>query len=367
MRFFLSGVFALCRKELRMILKDPRTRLILIMPIIVQSLLYGYAVSFDLNEVPFAVLDEDNSALSRDLVRRFDGSPTFLRAAEARNSADIAPLVDSGRILIALVIPADTERRVKAGLPAPVQIIADGRNALTGATASGYATAIVEAFAAEQSGRIEPVRVEIRALYNPNLETRATMLPGLIAALAMLQTILPAALSTAREKEQGTFDQLRITPLSPPALMLGKAVPPMLVGFAQSAMIFCVARYWFQIPFAGSLWTVFWVLLPLNMALAGMGLIISMLSRTMQQAMLLCFALIMPMMLLSGLMTPIRAMPELMQRLTLLNPLRFAVDAVRRVYLEGADLALVAPDLLGLTLLAVPALAVAALLFARRA
>jgi ABC-2 type transport system permease protein len=367
MRFFFAGMFALCRKELKMILKDPRSRMILVMPIIIQSLLFGYAVSFDLNDVPFAILDEDNSTLSRELARRFDASPTFQRAAELRNAADIAPLVDSGRVLIAVSIAADTERRVLAGLSAPIQIIADGRNALTGATAARYATSIVEGFAAEHSGREVPLRLEIRALHNPNLETRNTMLPGLIAALAMLQTILPAALSTAREREQGTFDQLCVTPLSPLAVMIGKALPPMLVGFAQSALIFCVARFWFQIPCAGSLWAISLVLLPLNMALAGLGLIVSVLSRNMQQAMLLCFALIMPIMLLSGLTTPIRAMPELMQRFTLLNPLRYAVDAVRRIYLEGADLSVLLPNLLGLTLIALPSLIIAAWLFRRRA
>ena len=153
MRFFFAGMFALCRKELKMILKDPRSRMILVMPIIIQSLLFGYAVSFDLNDVPFAILDEDNSTLSRELARRFDASPTFQRAAELRNAADIAPLVDSGRVLIAVSIAADTERRVLAGLSAPIQIIADGRNALTGATAARYATSIVEGFAAEHSGR----------------------------------------------------------------------------------------------------------------------------------------------------------------------------------------------------------------------
>ncbi len=369
MRFFLSEALALCRKELRMILKDPRSRMILIMPIIVQSLLFGYAVSFDLDEVPFAVLDEDNSELSRELARRFDASPAFRRAALVRNTADIAPLMDSGRVLLVLSIPADTERRARAGLPAPVQVIADGRNALTGATAAGYAESIVGSFAAGHAGPSEaaPLRLEVRALHNPNMETRNTMLPGLIAALAMLQTILPAALSTAREKEQGTFDQLRVTPLSPLAVMLGKAVPPMLVGFAQSALIFCVARFWFQIPCVGSIAAIFCVLLPLNMALSGLGLIVSVLSRNMQQAMLLCFALIMPIMLLSGLTTPIRAMPEFMQRLTLLNPLRYAVDAVRRIYLEGAELSLLLPELLGMTLIALPALAVAAWLFRRKA
>ena len=389
MRFFLIGFLALCRKELQMILKDPRSKFILIMPILMQSLLFGYAVSFDLTEVPFAVLDEDNSALSRELIRRFDGSPAFQRVALLRNAADITPLVDSGRVLIVISIPPQTERLVRAGLPAPIQVIADGRNALTGATASGYATGIIEAFAAEYDGsgstggngsfnsggrngngggsKIEPLRVEVRALYNPNLETRNTMLPGLVAALAMIQTILPAALATAREKEQGTFDQLCITPLSPMATMLGKAVPPMLVGFAQSALIFCVARFWFQIPCAGSLFALFCVLLPLNMALAGVGLVVSMLSRNMQQAMLLSFALIMPMMLLSGFSTPIRAMPEFMQWATLLNPLRFAVDAVRRIYLEGAGLVLVKWDLLALALLALPSLVVAAALFRRKA
>ncbi len=366
MKLFFHGVFALCRKELRMILKDPRSRLVLVMPIILQSLLFGYAVSFDLNDVPFAVLDEDNSSLSRDLARRFDASPVFQRAAAPPSATAIPGLLDNGEVLLVIHIAAGTGRRAEAGLPAPVQILADGRNALTGATAMGYAVGIVEAFAAERAPAPQTLRVISRALYNPNLETRFSILPGLIASLAMLQTVLHASLATAREKEQGTYDQLRITPLSPFALMLGKTLPPMLVGYAQSVLIFLVARFWFQIPCAGSTAAIAVVLLPMNLALAGLGLSISILSRNMQQAMLLCFAAIMPMMLLSGLMTPIRAMPEFMQYATMANPMRFAVDAIRRIYLEGAPLRLLSFDLVGLACLALPATCVSALLFRKR-
>ena len=180
-----------------------------------------------------------------------------------------------------------------------------------------------------------PLRVVSRAWYNPNLETRWNLMPGMIAALSMLQTLLLTALSVAREREQGTFDQLLVTPLRPPEIMIGKALPPVLIGLMQSTLVLLVTPLWFQVPMAGSLLTLYAGLRVLHLASVGIGLSISAVSASMQQAMLYTFVLIMPMMLLSGLTTPVSNMPALLQIATLANPLRFAIDLVQRVYLEG--------------------------------
>jgi ABC-2 type transport system permease protein len=208
--------------------------------------------------------------------------------------------------------------------------------------------------------------LETRAWFNPNLETRWNFMPALIATLSMLQTLLLTALSVAREREQGTFDQLLVTPLSPTEIMIGKAIPPMLIGLVQSTLVLLVTRFWFHIPMAGSLLTLYAGLAAFIIAGVGIGLSISALAANMQQAELYTFVLLMPMMLLSGLTTPVASMPRALQIATLVNPIRFGIDLVRRVYLEGASLATVLPDLVPLLLIAAVTLPTAAWLFRHR-
>jgi len=208
--------------------------------------------------------------------------------------------------------------------------------------------------------------VESRAWYNENLETRWLMIPSLIAALSMLQTLLLTALSVAREREQGTFDQLLVTPLRPGEIMVGKAVPPIAIGLVQSTLILLIALFWFRIPFAGSMLTLYTALLSFTIASVGIGLAISAYSANMQQAMLYAFVLLMPMMLLSGLAAPIANMPRVMQTLTLANPLRYGIEMMHRVYLEGAGLSVIASDLWPLLLMACTTLPCAAWLFRHR-
>jgi ABC-2 type transport system permease protein len=366
----LNRILILCRKELLAILKDPRGRIVLFGPIVLQTLLFGYAATFDLNLVPYAVLDRDRSGAARDLVAHVEGSGVFRRVLELDSVAELESAIDRKKALLALHIPADFARRLEAGEAAPVQAIVDGRNSNTAATAAGYLRALFESFNTKRSlERGEPgpaLRVEMRAWYNDNLETRWQMIPSLIAALSMLQTMMLTALSVAREREQGTFDQLLVTPLRPGEIMVGKAVPPIAIGLAQSTLIFLIALLWFRIPFAGSAATLYFALLVFTIASVGIGLAISASSANMQQAMLYTFVLLMPMMLLSGLTSSIANMPEIMQWATYANPLRYAIDFVQRVYLEGAGLALIVHDLWPLALIAAVTLPAAAWLFRHR-
>jgi ABC-2 type transport system permease protein len=191
-------------------------------------------------------------------------------------------------------------------------------------------------------------------------------MPALIAALSMLQTVLIAALSVAREREQGTFDQLLVTPFTPLQILVGKALPAILVGLVQSTIILLVIRFWFKIPMNGSAWLLYLGLVGFTVAAVGIGLSVSALSLNMQQAMLYTFMLIMPLMLLSGLLTPVRNMPKVLQIATYANPLRFGMDLVRRVYLEGAGLAEVGTDFVPMLLVAAVTLPLAAWLFRNR-
>jgi ABC-2 type transport system permease protein len=356
----------LWRKELLVILKDPANRIVLLAPVLMQSLLFGYAVTFDLNDAPYALLDQSHSESSQCLANRLDGSGIFHRVATLRAPRDIASVIDAEKALLVIQIPADFETRLTRGEPAPLQVILDGRNSTTaGAAAAGLAS-VVNDFNRERGLVQAPVSVVTRAWYNPNLETRWPLIPALIASLSMLQTLMLSALSVAREREQGTFDQLLVTPYSPMEIMLGKALPPILIGLVQASLVLLMALYWFRIPMAGSLPDFYGGLLVFMVSCVGLGLSISAVSLNMQQAMLYTFVLIMPIMLLSGLATPVRNMPEALQMATYINPLRFAIDLIQRIYLEGASLFEVAHDLLPMLVVASVTLPLSAWLFRNR-
>lgn len=366
----LLRILILCRKELLSIFKDPRSRIVLFAPIILQTLLFGYAATFDLNRVPFAVLDQDRSGASRDLIAALTGSGVFEQALELDSSAQIGEVIDRKRALVVVHIGQNFERNLVAGESPNVQIIMDGRNSNTANTASGYVNVILQRFnddwRLQHGGAAAPLSVDTRAWYNENLETRWYMIPSLVAALSMLQTLMLTGLSVAREREQGTFDQLLVTPLKPVEIMIGKAVPPIAIGLTQSTLILIIGLFWFGIPFAGSYLTLYAALLIFTIASVGIGLAISAYSANMQQAMLFSFVLLMPMMLLSGLASPVKNMPEILQTITLANPLRHAIEAVHRVYLEGAGFGTILNNMWPLAIIGSVTLPTAAWLFRHR-
>ena len=377
-RAALRRIANMCHKELLAVAKDPKTRAILFVPALVQSMLFGYAATFDLTDAPYVLLDQSRSAASTELVSRLEGSGVFRRVATLRNQQGMARAIETHQAMLAVQIGPRFEQQLYAGEAAPVQLILDGRNSNTAGSAAALAGQVVAGYnrdwarrhggggSGHSSGTGAAPSVESRAWYNPNLETRWNMLPGMVAALSMLQTLLLSALSVAREREQGSFDQLLVTPMSPLEIMAGKALAPVLIGLAQSTIILLVTALWFKVPLAGSLLTLYAGLGLFTLACVGIGLSISAVSLNMQQAMLYTFVLIMPMMLLSGLTTPVRNMPQLLQTLTLANPLRFAIDLVQRVYLEGVGLRVVAMDLLPMVVIAALTLPLAAWLFRNR-
>jgi ABC-2 type transport system permease protein len=366
----LFRIFALIHKEMLAIFKDPRSRLLLFAPPILQSLIFGYAATYDLNDVPYAVFNRDRSAASHELLARLDGSGVFRRVADLDRLSEARRYITERRALLVIQIGEDFERRLLSGLPADVQVIADGRGSNTAGTALGYVNRAVESF--NQDRRRErgepqmPIRVTSRAWYNPNLETRWHMVPALVGTLSLLQTLLLTGMSVAREREQGTFDQLLVTPFRPFEIMVGKAVPPMLVGIGQATLILLVAQLWFRIPFAGAFLTLYIGLIFFLLAAIGIGLLLSAIAATMQQAMLYSFMVMMPFALLSGLTTPIESMPDVLRHLTFLNPLRYAIEMTHRVYLEGAPLNLLLPQIWPLVVIAGLTLPIAAWMFRHR-
>ena len=366
----LQRILLLCRKELMLALKDRRSRMVLIVPAILQTLVFGYAATFDLDDVPYAVLDEDHSAASRELLAKVRGSPVFHEVAVLDSSRDIGPVIDRQAALLVLHFSRDFARQLQAGGRAALQIVADGRNANTANTAAGYVESIVADFNTEwrqaHGGAATVLQVQSRTWYNPNLQSRWSIIPGLIAALTMLQTLLLTALSVAREREHGTFDQLLVTPLGPFEIMAGKALPSVLIGLAQATAILLVSLLWFRIPLGGSVLTLYMGLVIFIIASVGMGLAISALAGSMQQAMLSTFVLLIPLMLMSGLIAPIPNMPHAMQYVTLLDPLRYAIELAQRVYLEGARSISILDDLWPLAAITAVTMPAAAWLFRHR-
>ncbi len=366
----LHRIAALVRKELLAILKDSRSRITLFVPPILQCLIFGYAATLDLSNVPYAVLDQDRTPASHELLARMDGSGVFRRIANLDSPADVVRIIDNRQALIVVQIGADFERRLQEGEAAPVQVVADGRNSNTAGTALGYFGAIVAGFNADWQtahGLAPPtVQPVVRAWYNANLETRWNMIPALIGTLSMMQTMMLTALSAAREREQGTFDQLLVTPLRPGEIIVGKAAPSMIIGAIQATIILLIAQLWFHIPFQGSFLVLYAGLLLFMLAAVGLGLFVSSIAATMQQAMLYTFIVMMPFILLSGLTTPISSMPVILQDFTLINPLRYAIDITHRVYLEGVGLDRLASDLWPLAAIAAVTLTGASWVFERR-
>ena len=366
----LLRILALTRKELLAVLKDPRARVSLLIPPILQSLIFGYAATYDLNRVPYAVLDQDRSVASAQLLADMQGSHVFQRIADLHRTDDIKAYINSKRALVVIQVPQGFQRGLETGQGAEVQVIADGRNSNTAGVANAYVGAIVGQFnadwRADHGQPASPVQVTARAWYNPNLESRWNMIPGMIGTLTLLQTMLLTTMSVAREREQGTFDQLLVTPLSPSEIMIGKAIPCMLIGLTQATGVLLVAELWFRIPFAGSLLTLYAGLVFFLLASVGIGLLLSSFAATQQQAMLYGLLLIMPFSLLSGLTTPLSNMPLLLQYFTMINPLRYAIDITQRVYLEGVGLDRLGNDLIPLTIIAAVTLAAGAWMFRQR-
>ncbi|MDO5056540.1 MAG: ABC transporter permease [Lautropia sp.] len=375
-------IIALLRKEFLAIFKEPANRIILVVPAFLQALLYGYAASYDLTHVRYAVLDQSHSAASTELLARLDDTGVFQRVASLTSSAQIAAPINVEDALMVLSIAPDFAERLNQGEASPVQLILDGRNSSTAASAASHVSTIVRQLNEDMmSGKVRfaqgastagsrstasIIRIETRAWYNPNLESRWTLMPALIAGLSMIQTLMLAALSVAREREQGTFDQLLVTPLTPMQILIGKAVPAITIGLLQSTIILLIIHFWFQIPMNGSAALLYLGLLVFNLAAVGLGLSISALSLTMQQAMLYAFLLIMPLMMLSGMLTPVQNMPEVLQVATLANPLRFGMAIVRGVYLEGSSMAELWRQFVPLLLMSAITLPLAAWLFRHR-
>ena len=341
--------------------------MVLIGPPLIQLVVFGYAATFDLNRVPIAVYNQDPSQMSRDLVARFAGSPTFSVRTVLGGRQRVRGLIDSGEVQAALVIDPRFSRDLLTHTPAPLQLIVDGRNSNRALVILGYARAIVDNFAFGWSrlrgGQVLPAKLDLISRYNPSLTSRWFIVPGIIALLTQVVTLLVVALSVAREREMGTFDQLLVTPLRQIDILLGKGMPGLLIGAVEASIIIAATVFWFGVPFRGDLGILYLGLTLYVLAVTGIGLAISALSATQQQALLGAFLFMVPSVILSGFATPIANMPRWVQLLTLLNPMRYFLIIVRRVFLEGSGFVALVPQLWPMAVIAFVTLVAAAWLF----
>ncbi len=364
------AVLALIVKELLAILKDPKSRIVLIGPPLLQLVVFGYGATFDLNRVPVAVYDEDHSAASRDLIARFLGSPVFDEVARLHDAADVDRLIDSRQVTMVI----DVDRRFTSDLlrhrPARVQLIVDGRNSNTALLVLGYSNQIVSDFSRDwlgaHGGGAAPAVLDMRANYNPPLNSQWFIVPGIVALLTQVVTLLVVGLSVAREREAGTFDQLLVTPMGPLEILLGKGLPGLLIGVLEATVIILAAVLWFQVPLRGQLLPLYLGLFLFVAAVTGIGLMISSLAVTQQQALLGAFLFMVPSITLSGFATPIANMPRFIQAATQVNPMRHFLVIVRGVFLEGSTTAELLPHYWPLALVAAGSMLVAGWLFRRR-
>lgn len=363
-------VLALVVKEFITLLKEKRSRAVLIVPPLVQLLVFGYAASYDLKQVPYALYNEDPGPAGRLLAARLRGSASFREAAVLSSIGEVAPLVDARKVLVVLHIDPRFSRDLAAGRPAPVQLVVDGRNSNTALIALGYVRDIVERFNRDwaQAHGLPgpPAALETRAWFNPNLESRWFFLPGIVGILTLLVTMVVTAMSVAREREQGTFDQLLVTPMRPVEIVLGKALPGFLIGIVEATAIALVAVLWFRVPLLGSVAALYAGLALFLLSAVGIGLMISSLAVTQQQGLLGAFLFMVPAVILSGFATPIENMPAAIQLVTLVDPLRYFVVILRKLFLEGVPAASLVPQLWPMALIGAASLSLAGWLFRHR-
>lgn len=368
----LRRILALMVKEFILILKDPKSRFVIIGPPIIQFIIFGYAATYDLQNVRYAVFDESRSALSRELLSRVEGTGIFRLTKSLLNERQTATVIDDDEARLLIHIGPEFDRNLRNGLPATVQIIADGRNPNVALIALGYFGTIVEQFNQDllRHGvvpRAGPgVRLVDRAWFNGNLQSRWFIVSALGGIISMVVVMILTSLTVAREREFGTFDQLLVAPFTPGEILIGKSVPGMVFGLMDALLFALGAVYWFEVPFRGTIPALILALLCFIVTIVGVGLLISSLSMTMQQGLLGSFVFIMPSVTLSGLATPIANMPHWLQVADLGNPLRYIIIALRDIFLEGADSTMIWPQLWPLMLLACVTLPLAAWLFRHR-
>ena len=357
-------------KEFIQVFRDTRTRTLLFVPPIVQMLIFGYAATLEVRHIPIAVLDYDNSQVSRELLSRFTASPYFDVRTYLSDRREIGNLIDRGGVTVALQINGGFAQDLGKGQTARLQVIVDSSNSNTALIAVGYINQIAARFAQDLQrtqllrtapfapSRIPSIVLERRPLFNVNFDSQWFFVPGVIGNLILVMVVSLTAFAVVREREIGTLEQIMVTPIGRLEFILGKTVPFFLIGLFDTTLVSLVGTFWFGVPFRGSIGVLTIGSILFILCMLGIGLFISTISMTQQQAMVSGFFFNMPAITFSGFGTPISSMPEWLQALTYLNPLRHFLEVLRGVYLKGVGLDVLWPQMAAMSLLAFVMLAI---------
>ncbi len=354
-------------KEFIQIFRDPRMRTMIFMPPIIQLVVFGYAARTDISHIVTAIYDLDNSVSSRELVVRFQRSGYFDVVEYVKEEKRAKDLFDQSAAQVIIRVNKGFEERIRSGKPAPVQVLLDGTDSNTAGIVLSYSSKIIQQYSedilqarfARLAGPIvQPGKIELisRAWFNENLESRNFYIPGVIAMLIMVVTLTLTSMSVVREKEIGTLEQIVVTPITPLEFILGKTLPFAVIGYVDMLLVVLLASIWFDVPIRGSIPLLFLGTTLYLMSILGVGLLISTICGTQQQALLSTFFFFQPAIMLSGFIFPIANMPRIVQWLTFLDPLRYFMVIIRGIFLKGVGLNILWPEMLALAVLGVAVL-----------
>ncbi len=366
----LLRLLALIKKELYAILSDPKSRKIVVLPVLIQGVILPLAATLEVKNAALGVRNEDAGGASVELVQRLGASAAFTRIIPLRDEREVASALDAQEALAVVGFPADFSKRLDTMDPAPIQVLLDGRRSNSGQIAAAYIAEISAGYFAERAGAkgvrggVEPPVVSHR--YNPNLDYTWFVLPSIVAIILTVSSLILTGLSVAREREQGTYEQLLVSPLTPGMIMVGKGASAFVVGMAQSTVVILLAVFVYGVPMHGSLALLYAAAALYFVTLAGFGLLISSVCMTQQQAFLGAFAFMMPAILLSGFATPVENMPEWLQFLNEANPIRHYIVILRGIFLKDASAAFVLRHAAPLFLIAACTITLASVFFRRR-
>jgi ABC-2 type transport system permease protein len=365
-------------KEFLQLKRDPRLLAIVFMAPVLQLILLGYAANMDVNTVHTTIFDMDNTTASRNLIQRFERSGYFEIDDYADNYKQVTEDINSGKALWALVIPKDFEKKIKQRESAPLQALFDGSDGNKSSIAFGYVQSIVTSYSqnillkvANQTGVKNAVVgnliPDIRIWYNPDLTTRVFMVPSIMGLILMVITTILVSMAIVKEREIGTLEQLIVTPIKPHQLIIGKLIPFVILGFVDVLIVIGVMIFWFGITIEGSFWLLVFDSFLFVLSTLGIGLFISTISKTQQQAMMVAqFGIMMPMIYLSGFAFPIENMPKIIQYITYLIPLRYYITILRAIILKGASFTELIPETVMLLLMGLLILIASAMRFKKR-
>ena len=364
-------------KEFKQIFRDPRMRTMIFLAPLIELLIFGYAATTDVKHIPTAVYDLDNTAQSRDIIRSFSSTKYFEIKYYINNDAQARELIDKAKVSAVLRFNRGFGRSLQAKEPAQIQLIVDGSDSNTAGIILSYAAGIIQKYVSsdpanraglsiKQESAIAGVDLRSRVWFNENLESRNFYIPGVIALLITVTSILLSAMAIVREKEIGTMEQLIVSPIKPVELILGKLVPFALISFVDLLFIAGVAVLWFKIPIRGSFILLLASTCVYLLTSLGAGLFISTISATQQEASMTMFLFLFPMNLLSGFVFPITSMPKLAQYITYFVPLRYYLEILRGIFLKGIGIRILWPQILALLVIGLSVISLSSLRFRKR-